>query len=148
MISHFSEQKEPGVFHAKNWNSKISLEVISELFNIAKANNNKARLCLHPSVDETAQVTYLAFVKPYRDKIHSHPLRSEVMIPIIGEAEHRIYDEKGNLQSKSILSEHLKSAISIEKNILHSLELISSRLLILEIGSGPFISGSTKYFQS
>ena len=147
MISHFFEEKSPGVFHAKSWNTQLDLESIEELFKIARLSNNKSRLCLHPNIYENMQVTYLAFLKPYKDKLHFHPSRSEILIPIIGDAEHRIFDKKGEIVSKSILSARLKSAISIESNTVHSLELISSKLLMLEIGSGPFTSESTIYIK-
>lgn len=146
MISHYFDQKKPGVFHAKSWNTFVSDENISELFEVASQNYNKARLCLHPTTEEINQVTYLAFIKPYKDKIHQHPYRSEVLVALIGEAYHHTYDLDGNLKSTRHLLGIKRNTVSISKNILHNLEIISDQFLMLEIGSGPFLSNSTVFY--
>lgn len=136
------------VYHAKKWNTVVSDEVISELLIEAQKNvNNKARLCLHSSPEEMMQVTYLAFVSPYEDRVHCHPKRPEVLIPISGRAEARLFDGEGKLQTSQILKGGSGRAISTEKGVWHSLKVLSSEFVMIEVGMGPFTRYSTKFFK-
>ena len=135
------------IFHAKSWNSILSQEIILELILEAHKNiNNKARLCLHTSAAETMQVTYLAFVSPYEDRVHCHPNRPEVLIPILGIAEARLFDDEGNLKSSQTMEGGSGFAISTQKGIWHSLKVLSSEFVMVEVGIGPFTGDSTKFF--
>lgn len=114
----------------------------------AKTNSNrKARLCLHPKADEILQVTYLAFSRPYADRIHKHPHRPEVVIPVVGEARHTSYDHDGRVLESRLLNGANPVAISTEAETWHALEVISVFFVMVEIGTGPFISTSTVYIQ-
>ena len=138
-------EKSPGVFHAKSWNTFISNSEINELFELAKSNGNKARLCLHPDIRDSIQITYLAFINPYSDKIHCHPFRSETIHVVEGKAKHIIYNAQRKIQSSLDISKTKNSSITIESGTWHNIELRSKNLLVIEIGMGPFKEGSTKY---
>ena len=138
-------EKSPGVFHAKSWNTFISNSELNELFLMAKSSGNKARLCLHPDIWDSIQITYLAFINPYSDKIHCHPFRSETIHVIEGKAKHNIYDAKGKVQNSLDISKTKNSSVTIKNGTWHNMQLKSKKLLVIEIGMGPFKVGSTKY---
>jgi cupin fold WbuC family metalloprotein len=137
----------PGVFHTRVWGQDLEEDLLEQLIEKAKANSNrKARLCLHPSPDEILQVTYLAFCRPYADRIHKHPHRPEVVIPLVGEARHTSYDNEGNVVVSKILNGTNPVAISTEVSSWHALEIISEYFVMIEIGTGPFLQTSTVYY--
>ena len=145
-LSSVAVESESGVFHSNSWDQHLSTKILLELIEQAKLNKNrKASLCLHPSPKEMLQVTYLAFYKPYQDKIHSHPNRTEVIIPIFGRAKHSIFDENGEIVSSKILDENESIASSTPAKVWHAIEVLSDYFLMLEIGTGPFNSESTVY---
>ena len=103
-LAGIAVETAPGVFHTNSWGVNISRKLLSELISHAAANQHKkARLCLHPTPNESLQVTYLAFCTPYRDRIHSHPHRIEVLMPIFGRAKYVTYDQEGQTLESKIL---------------------------------------------
>ena len=143
---HSENETKPGVFHAKGWGQSLEDNLLGKLIEEAKVNaNRKARLCLHPTSEETLQVTYLAFIRPYSDKIHKHPHRPEVVIPILGEARHTTYDNEGNLLESRILKGEKPIAVSTEMSSWHALEVVSEFFVMVEIGTGPFLETSTVF---
>jgi cupin fold WbuC family metalloprotein len=145
-ISDNSLQTGKQIFHSRSWNTKVDDELIDELLTQARRNsNNKARFCLHPNSNESMQVTYLAFIAPYEDKIHCHPFRPEVLVPIRGQAEARCFDDKGNILKKELMVGGSGHALSTECGQWHSLRVESSEFVMIEIGIGPFRSDSTVF---
>lgn len=137
----------PGVFHAAAWGQPLEENLIELLIEKAKVNSNrKARLCLHPTSDELLQVTYLAFSSPYSDKMHKHPYRPEVVIPIYGLARHSIFDLEGQILRSEVLDGNNPVANSTQVGSWHVLEVLSESFVMIEIGTGPFTSTSTVYF--
>jgi cupin fold WbuC family metalloprotein len=136
----------PGVFHAKTWGQALEEDLLDQLIEKAKVSSNrKARLCLHPTPDEMLQVTYLAFSRPYADRIHCHPHRPEVVLPILGEAKHTSYGVEGQILESRILSGVNPLAVSTQIGTWHALEVISEFFVMVEIGTGPFRETSTVY---
>lgn len=136
----------PGVFHANTWGQPLEENLIELL--IEKANldpKRKARLCLHPAPNEIMQVTYIAFSRSYSDKIHKHPHRPEVIIPIYGLARHSIYDHDGRILRSQMLSGNNPVASITAINSLHNLEVLSDNFVMIEVGTGPFMPTSTIY---
>jgi cupin fold WbuC family metalloprotein len=141
-----STKTQAQVFHSNSWNLFVDDEIIKELLNEAKQNSsNKARLCLHRTSDELLQVTYIAFVAPYEDKIHSHPHRPEVLIPIIGEAEARIFDDQGKVLTTQVMRGKSGEAFSSAVGTWHGLEIITPEFVMIEVGLGPFKDDSTLF---
>jgi cupin fold WbuC family metalloprotein len=140
-------ETSPGVFHARAWGDQLEENPIEFLIELAKTqSNHKARLCLHPGPDENLQVTYLAFTKPYSDKIHKHPYRPEVVVPLFGRASHSIFNNKGEVVKKTQLDGTKPFANSTKINDWHAIEVESENFVMLEIGIGPFLPNSTIYF--
>ena len=83
-------------------------------------------------------VTYLAFIRPYSDKIHKHPHRPEVVIPIRGEARHTTFDNKGKILESRILKGENQVAVSTQMSAWHALEVVSEFLLWSKSELGHF----------
>jgi len=136
----------PGVFHANAWGQKLEDNLIAEMIKLSELNpNRKARLCLHPSSDELLQVTYLAFSKPYLDKIHMHPYRPEIVIPVYGLALHKVFNEEGEVLRSQLLDGKNPVANSTQIKEWHAIEIQSENFVMIEIGTGPFLPTSTIY---
>jgi cupin fold WbuC family metalloprotein len=140
-------QTKSQVFHSKSWNLIVDQEMILDLISEArKSENNKSRLCFHQKSEEVMQVTYLAFIAPYEDRIHCHPNRPEVLIPILGEAEARTFDDQGNLLSRRMMRGSSGESFSSESGTWHSLKVFTPEFVMIEVGLGPFQSNSTLFF--
>jgi len=138
-----------GVFHAHNWGQKFSVDILDSLIEEARINSNrKARLCLHPTRADSLQVTYLAFSRPYSDRIHNHPHTPKVVIPISGQAKFSTFDFEGKVLSSQILDGASPVAVSLPTGVWHALEVISSDFIKLEAGTGPFLKDSTVFLQN
>jgi cupin fold WbuC family metalloprotein len=146
-LSEVSVETGKQIFHSKSWSLTVDDELISDLIQEAKKNsNNKARLCIHGNPEETMQVTYLAFIAPYEDRVHCHPQRPEVLVPVIGKAESRTFDNEGNLLTTQIMYGGSGQSFSTEKGIWHSLKVLTDQFVLIEIGIGPFKTDSTLFF--
>lgn len=138
-----------GVFHAHQWGQKFSAEILDSLIEEARVNTNrKARICLHPSPGDFLQVAYLAFSKPYSDRIHNHPHTPKVVIPISGQARFSTFDFAGNVLSSQILDGECPVAISLPTGVWHALEVLSQDFIKLEAGTGPFLKDSTVFLEN
>ena len=139
-------QTQAGVFHTTHWGQSIPEDFVKDLVREAEQNpNRKARLCLHPSPEDITQVTFIALVAPYRDQFHKHPNKPEIMIPILGKAELTIINAESATKKNYILDSESVVPASIESNLIHSLRVISTCFVFLEIGNGPFTTESTLY---
>jgi cupin fold WbuC family metalloprotein len=144
-LSAFSETKA-GVFHSFKWGQIIPETFIGDLIECAKKNSDrKARLCLHPSPNDVTQVTILALVAPYKDRLHKHPNKPEIMFPIKGKAELTMLDQNQTKQRVLTLDAGNPVPVSIQANTVHALKVLSNDFVFIEIGNGPFNSNSTVY---
>jgi cupin fold WbuC family metalloprotein len=148
-IENLATETSPGVFHCKDWGIQIPSNIVVGLVEIASnISTNKARLCLHPSPDSQLQITYLAFVAPYADRIHSHPNREEVIFPLFGTATHTSYDADGQAFVKTKLDSTNPVALSTKTGVLHSLVVSGPAFVMLEIGTGPFVINESTHYLS
>jgi len=136
----------PGVFHALTWGEPIEKDLLKILIETATKNvNNKARFCLHPNPSESLQITYLAFARPYLDRIHKHPDKIEVVVPIYGQAIHNTYNSAGKVIRNIKLDGSNPVALSTTLGLWHAIEILSENFVMLEIGTGPFLPTSTLF---
>ena len=136
----------PGVFHALQWGEPIEQDLLKILIEIVRKNvNNKARFCLHPNPSESLQITYLAFTRPYLDRIHKHPDKVEVVVPIHGQAIHKTYNSAGKVIRNMKLDGSNPVALSTTLGLWHAIEILSENFVMLEIGTGPFLPTSTLF---
>jgi len=145
-FENFAKETSPGVYHALTWDIEVSQTIIIDLIELARKNiNRKARFCLHPDSNETLQFTYLAFVAPYMDKIHSHPNRPEIIYPVFGSAIHSTFDSSATLLKRAHINSDAPVVLATSMGNWHSLEVQSEAFVMLEIGTGPFTNTSTIY---
>jgi cupin fold WbuC family metalloprotein len=139
-----AKETHPGVFHALNWGQPLEQDLLEILIETSRKNiNHKARFCLHPNPSELLQVTYLAFTRPYSDKIHKHPKKIEVIIPVYGQALHTTYNSSGKVIGNTKLDGSNPVALSTKSGVWHAVEVLSENFVMLEIGAGPFLPTST-----
>jgi cupin fold WbuC family metalloprotein len=145
-LKDISIQTGPGIFHAIKWGSELPENLFEELTEVASNNeSHKARLCLHPNPEEKMQVTYLAFKAPYADRVHRHPHRPEVLIPLSGIAVHSTFNDRGEIIASQTMDGSKPKTFSSALGAWHSLEVVSESFVMIEIGSGPFKQDSTTY---
>ncbi len=145
-LKDISIQTGPGIFHAIKWGLELPENLFGELIEVASNNElYKARLCLHPNPEEKMQVTYLAFKAPYADRVHKHPHRPEVLIPLFGIAVHSTFNEHGEIIALLTMDGAKPISFSTPLGAWHSLKVVSESFVMIEIGIGPFISTSTMY---
>lgn len=134
------------VYHAYEWGQQLETNLFDLLIEEArKSNTRKARFCVHPDPKDKLQITYLAFINPYLDKIHKHPGRHEIVIPLQGIAMHSTFDLEANLLSSQLLDGFNPIALTSRMDTWHSIEVLSEAFIMIEIGIGPFTSNSTVY---
>lgn len=145
----FTNETAAGVFHNLVWGQELPKDFLNQLVEKARVNpNRKARLCLHPSSKELLQVTYLAFCNPYSDQIHCHPYRTEVLLPIIGQAKYTTFNATAQAISSKVIDGSFPAAISTAQGTWHAIEVLSPTFVMVEIGTGPFVRDSTTYLQT
>jgi len=143
-LNEIAKETISGVFHMRSWGMTIPDNILEDLLVQASKNaNRKARLCLHPSPDEETQVTYLAFIAPYQDRIHKHPTKPEILIPILGEAEFNNYGEDGKYKNSLVMNGNKPIPVTIPSDCWHSLEVKTHNFVMIEISKGPFNIKST-----
>jgi cupin fold WbuC family metalloprotein len=147
-LSEYGVETSSGVFHAHSWSTKLPTGFAELLtYDLVNSNLNKLRFCLHPGADEIMQVTYLAFKAPYEDRIHKHPHRPEVVIPLTGEALHTTYGLDGLKISQNLISGKDPVCLSTHSGVWHSMEILTPLFLMVEVGVGPFNLDSTIFFE-
>jgi cupin fold WbuC family metalloprotein len=145
-LKDISIQTGPGIFHAIKWGSELPENLFEELIEVASNHeSHKARLCLHPNPEEKMQVTYLAFKAPYADRVHKHPHRPEVLIPLSGIAIHSTFDDRGEIIASQTMDGAKPISYSTPSGVWHSLKIVSESFVMIEIGVGPFMSTSTMH---
>ncbi len=145
-LTEIAVETGPGIFHAAEWGCELPENLYEELIEIASKNeSNKARLCLHPNSEEKMQVTYLAFKAPYADRVHKHPHRPEVLIPLSGVAVHYTFNDRGEIIASQTMDGSKPTTFSSALGTWHGLEVVSESFVMIEIGVGPFVATSTTY---
>jgi cupin fold WbuC family metalloprotein len=135
-----------GVYHAFDWGQKLETGLLDLLIEEARNNDGrKARFCLHPDPKEILQITYLAFINPYTDRIHCHPSRNEIVIPLIGIARHSTFDSERKILNNHLLDGSNPVALTTKVDAWHSIEVLSDYFVMIEIGTGPFNDHSSVY---
>jgi cupin fold WbuC family metalloprotein len=135
-----------GVYHAFKWGQRLETDLLDLLIKEARDNKGrKARYCVHPDPNEALQITYLAFINPYSDRIHRHPSRDEIVIPLIGIASHSTFDSEGKILNNHLLDGSNPVALTSKVDAWHSIEVLSEYFVMIEIGIGPFNIHSTVY---
>lgn len=144
VLGEVARETLPGVFHAYSWGIKVGEDIFDALGVVSEASGNgKARLCLHPSPEETEQQMIVALSKACSDQIHFHPEKSETVIWVKGEAEHRKFDARGTLTESTLLGPSGHRYVHTPPRIPHHTVVKSEIVIFFEISKGPFGPNST-----
>ena len=143
-LSDVAIETSPGVFHAREWGLRIGATLVEEVAAIALAHpQGRARLCMHPSVSDAEQQMLIALRGGSRDPIHRHPLKREALVPHLGAATYRTYDDAGLVTSVSPMGGGGLAYVSSPLDTYHALEVTSDVFVFWEFALGPFDRHST-----
>jgi cupin fold WbuC family metalloprotein len=143
-IRSFTKETSPGVFHCHSWGLALDSDIIGALTIEAKANNNnRARICMHPTVDDFEQQMLIVMVDNAFDTPHKHLHKKEALIPIVGAAEYQTFDHEGALVDRLLLGEDGARYVSSPLGVHHRVVLKTSVFAFWEFALGPFTSEST-----
>ncbi len=147
-LARFSVETSPGVFHARAWGMSLDQQIVEALAVMAaSAPNAKARLCLHPSVDDIEQQMLVALHRSCDDAIHLHPDKGESVVVVSGFAEHRTYGRNGVTNQTTELGLDAALYVQTPAGVAHNLLVRSEVFVFWELARGPFRPGSTVPFE-
>ncbi len=127
-------------FTRKN-NIGITNHTLLDLKNIANHNDNgeNARICLHPSPDDTFHDMIILEYKGKRYyRPHKHPQKPETIHIIDGKAIIVIFSPDGKIKHSAILAEDDTRIFRIAADNFHTVIPISNYVLYHESKPGPF----------
>ena len=113
-------------------------------FLISKANKNssgKCRICFHKNIKSSLHEMIIIHSKKSYVPPHRHLKNAESLTILQGSANLIIFDGKGNIKKKVLLSDR-KNGINfyrMNKSMFHSLIVKSKYLIFHELTKGPFI---------
>ncbi len=103
--------------------------------------SKKYRLCMHQNFESPVHEMFIVHPKNMYVRPHKHEGKSESLIVISGNAEYIIFKENGEIENRIPLSPYNgkeKFFIKINKNLYHSINILSEWFIFLEITKGPF----------
>jgi cupin fold WbuC family metalloprotein len=119
-------------------------DIVEALTVEAKANqNNRARICMHPAIDDLEQQMLIVMVDDAVDVPHMHLHKKEALIPIVGAAEYQTFDYEGVLLDQLLLGEDGVQYVSSPLGVHHRVVLKTPVFAFWEFALGPFTSEST-----
>ena len=143
-IRTFATETSLGVFHCHSWGLTLDSSIIDALIVEARANqNNRARICMHPSVDDLEQQMLIVMVDNAFDAPHMHLDKKEALIPIVGAAEYQTFNHEGALVDRVLLGEDGARYVSSPLGVHHRVVLKTPVFAFWEFALGPFTSEST-----
>ncbi len=143
-IRSFTTETNPGVFHCHSWGLTLDSSIIEALTAEAKSNQNKrARICMHPDVEDIEQQMLIVMVDSAVDVPHMHLHKKEALIPIVGAAEYQTFDHEGVLLDRLLLSADGARYVSSPLGVHHRVVLKTPIFAFWEFALGPFTSEST-----
>jgi len=143
-IHSFATETSSGVFHCKSWGLTLDFSVIDALTSAAKANpNNRARICMHPAVEDLEQQMLIVMVNNAEDVPHMHLHKREALIPIVGSAEYQTFDDRGNSLERLLMGTDAAQYVSSPLGVYHRVVLKTPVFAFWEFALGPFTSEST-----
>ena len=112
--------------------------------------DKRARYCVHKSDSDIVHEMIIAFTKESTIKPHRHSDKCESYYIIEGELDILIFNDKGVVKSKLLLSTDLSKGAyfcRMPMNMWHTVVPKSKFVIIYEVTNGPFIKDSTEYAQ-
>jgi cupin fold WbuC family metalloprotein len=143
-LRSLATETSPGVFHCLSWGLTLDSSITEALTAEAKANqNNRARICMHPDVEDIEQQMLIVMVDDAVDVPHMHLHKREALIPIIGAAEYQTFDNRGALVERLLMGTDDAGYVSSPLGVYHRVVLKTPVFAFWEFTLGPFTSDST-----
>lgn len=143
-IRTFATETSLGVFHCQSWGMTLDYSVIEALTAEARANSsNRARICMHPTVDDLEQQMLIVMVDNAYDAPHKHPHKREALIPVVGAAEYQTFDNEGIFMDQLLMGEGGVRYVSSPLGVHHRVVLRTPVFAFWEFALGPFTGEST-----
>jgi len=143
-IHSFTTETSPGVFHCNSWGLTLDSSIIEALIAEAKGNqSNRARICMHPAVDDLEQQMLIVMVDNAEDVPHMHLQKREALIPIMGAAEYQTFDDRGDSLERILMGTDAAQYVSSPLGVYHRVVLKTPVFAFWEFALGPFTSEST-----
>ncbi|GAB6264352.1 WbuC family cupin fold metalloprotein [Photobacterium sp. 53610] len=132
--------------------NKINDNEIDALFSSAESSSRKrAHLLLHKSHEDKVQRLLIAMVKGSFVEPHYHELSHqwELFTVIKGKVVLVFYNSSGIVVDRIFISsDDVIPMIELKPGLIHSVECLSERALMLEVKEGPFDEVHAKVFPS
>jgi len=123
---------------------RIGSAIVDEIAAIALASPlGRARLCMHPSASDSEQQMLIALRGGSRDPIHKHPRKREALVPYLGTAIYRTFDDAALHTSEDLIGGEGLAYVSSPLDTYHALEITSEVFVFWEFALGPFDRDST-----
>ncbi len=146
MISYkdlIKENEEVYYLKKKNLNFNYAF---SFLINKSKSNKRKtSRICLHKNKKSKIHQMLICHHKSFNILPHCHLSKEETCIVLKGRMKLFFHEKNGNIKKTFILNSNNLNLIKIDKNLFHSMTVLSNYVIFLEITKGPFRKSDTIY---
>lgn len=138
-------QSQNGVFHAREWGKTIDPTEIAWLIREAgDSERGIARICLHPSVDDSVQHMLVALTNRTPYPRHKHPFKNESIIPVLGSGLYREYSPEGlTILERFVSNQEGARYLTTLAGNWHSLESVEDVFVYWELTTGPWTPSAT-----
>ena len=137
------------VFHALLDTFSLCSEDIETLISLSSMNqSNKARLCVHPTVECPVHQMFIAHKKGAYIRPHKHVDKNESMLILQGSADYVVFNEMGKIDRVVPMEDYSTGRsffLSIAPDTFHSIVIRSEWLLFFEVVEGPFERSKTTF---
>ncbi len=135
------------VYHALADTFSLSSEDVQQLINLSSQNvGKKARLCVHPRIEDPVHQMFIAHKKGTYVRPHKHANKNESMLILQGRADYVVFNERGDIDRVIPMGDYSTSQsffMSIAPGTFHCIFIRSEWLLFFEVVEGPFIKDKT-----
>lgn len=126
-------------FYPKKKNNYVAItkSLLKDIKICAKKNKKNLFLCLHNSPNSKFHNFVVLLWKGTHYLTHKHKRKEEVINMIYGRKQINLHKKK-KIVSKIVLDTKNNSIVRINRNILHSVDVLSEFVIYHEIKPGPF----------
>ena len=124
----------------------IDSQLLDQLTEQAKTNPRlRMHLNLHESLDAKAQRLFVALEPGTPLPIHRHPATNETQMIIIGHIKALFYNDQKEITEEIDLNPSMgRYGVHIPKGQWHTLEVLETGSVILEVKDGPYTPSAPK----
>jgi cupin fold WbuC family metalloprotein len=119
---------------------QVSSKLIQSIKSCAKKNKKNIFLCLHNSPNDKFHNMIIFLWKGSYYSPHKHTNKEEIINVLEGKKRIILHKSRGKKEKKILLDVKHNPIVRINKNILHSVDVLSKYVVYHEIKPGPFNS--------